>query len=122
MGIVHIHSSPPHHPPSLLSLRVGLVPSIYPLVCASSLSSSYISVPTSYVFCVLVLIVSSAHRFIVFLHLNPLRLPVCCCCLAHPWACILLTNNILLSRILTMVPRIPLTLGTQTNQPHSCPF
>ena len=107
-------------PPCCLYVLAWFLPSTHS--CVPRLSSSYISVPTSYVFCVLVLIVSSAHRFIVFLRFNPLRLPVCCCCLAHPWACILLTNNILLSRILTMVPRIPLTPSTQTNQPHSCSF
>jgi len=102
----------------VLSLRVGLVSSIYSLVCASSLVILHFR-PHVLRFCVLVLIVPSPHRFIVFLRLNPLRLPVCCC-LAHPWACIL-TNNIPLSRILIVVPRIPLMDSTQTNQPTRVP-
>lgn len=111
LGIAHIHI---HSSPASSSLsRVGLVSSIYPLVCASSLSSSYISF-TFYV-SVLVLIVPSPHCFIVFFRLNSLRLSVCCC-LTQPWACFLLNNPIPLFRILIIIPRIPLTVQ-HTNKP-----
>ena len=90
---MHIYSSLPH-PSSLsvVSLRVGLVSSIYPLVCASSLRHpTFPSPPPTFLCpCVDRAITSLRHRF-------PSLQPVAFACVLFvawlTWACILLTNT-----------------------------